>query len=277
MPPIEKTPDVQKAQAELEQAQKAFERAKELNRRQLVSTQTLEDAQATEQTKQAGYDAALQNARNLSADIDASQAALKMAERQVRDTTIRAPFDGYIEKRLVNLGEYVRVQTPVMSVVRVDPLKVMAEIPEKMAPWIRDGQAVELSVDAYPDHPFVGKVARISPVVTSATRAFPFEALVPNPEATLKPGTFARVRIVTAKVDQVLTLSFASLQYRYGVNRVFVVDGDHLAMRELKVGERIGERIEVLEGVKPGESIATTGVDKLEDGLKVKVSANGNE
>ena len=113
--------------------------------------------------------------------------------------------------------------------------------------------------------------------MTSATRAFPFEALVPNPEATLKPGTFARVRIVTAKVDQVLTLSFASLQYRYGVNRVFVVDGDHLAMRELKVGERIGERIEVLEGVKPGESIATTGVDKLEDGLKVKVSVNGNE
>ena len=277
MPPIEQTPDVQKAKAELEQAQKAYDRAKELNRRQLVSTQTLEDALAAQQTKQASYDAALQNAKNLSADIDASGAALKMAERQVRDTAIRAPFDGYVEKRLVNLGEYVRVQTPVMGVVRIDPLKVTAEIPEKMGPWIQDGQAVELIVDAFPDRPFAGKVSRISPVVNTSTRAFPFEALVPNPEATLKPGTFARVRIVTAKVDQVLTLSFASLQYRYGVNRVFVVDGDHLAMRELKVGERIGERIEVLEGVKPGESIATTGVDKLEDGLKVKVSANGNE
>ena len=164
-----------------------------------------------------------------------------------------------------------------MSVVRVDPLKVIAEIPEKMAPWIEDGQAVELFVDAYPEHPFVGKVARISPVVTSSTRAFPFEALVPNPEARLKPGTFARVRIVTAKVDKVRTLSFVALQYRYGVNRVFVVDGDHLAIRELKVGERLGERIEVLEGVKPGETVAITGVDKLEDGLKVKVSANGNE
>jgi multidrug efflux pump subunit AcrA (membrane-fusion protein) len=277
MPPIENTPDVQKAQAELEQAQKAYERAKELNRRQLVATQGLEDALAAHQTKQASYDASLQNAKNLRADIDASQAAVKIADRQVRDTTIRAPFDGYVEKRLVNLGEYVRVQTPVMSVVRVDPLKVIAEIPEKMAPWIEDGQAVELFVDAYPEHPFVGRVARISPVVTSSTRAFPFEALVPNPEARLKPGTFARVRIVTAKVDQVRTLSFVALQYRYGVNRVFVVDGDHLAMRELKVGERLGERIEVLEGVKPGETVAITGVDKLEDGLKVKVSANGNE
>jgi multidrug efflux pump subunit AcrA (membrane-fusion protein) len=257
MPPIEKTPDVQKAQAELEQAQKAHERAKELNRRQLLATQALEDASATLQTKQASFDAALQNAKNLRADIDASQAALKMAERQVRDTSIRAPFDGYIEKRLVNLGEYVRVQTPVMAVVRVDPLKVTAEIPEKMAPWIQERQPVELLVDA------------------CAGRAF--EALVPNPGATLKPGTFARVRIVTAKVDQVLTLSFDSLQYRYGVNRVFVVDGDHLTMRELKVGERLGERIEVLDGVKPGETVATTGVDKLEDGLKVTVSANGSE
>jgi RND family efflux transporter MFP subunit len=277
MPPIEQTPDVQKAKAELEQAQKAYDRAKELNRRQLVSTQTLEDALAAQQTKQASYDAALQNAKNLSADIDASGAALKMAERQVRDTAIRAPFDGYVEKRLVNLGEYVRVQTPVMGVVRIDPLKVTAEIPEKMGPWIQDGQAVELIVDAFPDRPFAGKVSRISPVVNTSTRAVPFEALVPNPEATLKPGTFARVRIVTAKVDQVLTLSYSSLQYRYGVNRVFVVDKDHLAMRELKVGERVGERIEVLEGVKPGETVATTGVDKLEDGLKVKVSTNGNE
>ncbi len=277
MPPIEQTPDVQKARAELEQAQKAYERAKELNRRQLVSTQTLEDALAAQQTKQASYDAALQNAKNLSADIDASQASLRIAERQIRDTAIRAPFDGFVEKRLVNLGEYVRVQTPVMGVVRIDPLKVIAEIPEKMAPWIQDGQAVELFVDAYPERPFVGKVSRISPVVTTSTRAFPFEALVPNPETKLKPGTFARVRIVTSKVDQVLTLSYSSLQYRYGVNRVFVVDHDRLSMRELKVGERVGERIEVLEGVKPGEAVATTGVDKLEDGLKVKVSTNGNE
>jgi len=277
MPPIEQTPDVQKAKAELEQAQKAYDRAKELNRRQLVSTQTLEDALAAQQTKQASYDAALQNAKNLSADIDASGAALKMAERQVRDTAIRAPFDGYVEKRLVNLGEYVRVQTPVMGVVRIDPLKVTAEIPEKMGPWIQDGQAVELIVDAFPDRPFAGKVSRISPVVNTSTRAFPFEALVPNPEAKLKPGAFARVRIATAKVDQVLTLSYSSLQYRYGVNRVFVVDHDRLSMRELKVGERVGERIEVLEGVKPGETVATTGVDKLEDGLKVKVSTNGNE
>src|SRR5438128_607467 len=159
---------------------------------------------------------------------------MKLADRQFRDTQIRAPFDGYVEKRLVNLGELVKMQMPVMAVVRVDPLKVTAEIPEKMAPWIGEGQIVELHVDAYPSQPFAGKVSRISPAVNTATRAFPFEALVPNKDARLKPGTFARVHIESGKTDEVLTLSYSSLQYRYGVNRAFVVEGDKLAARELK-------------------------------------------
>ena len=271
LPPIEKTPDVLKAQAELVQAKQAFDRADELNRRQLVPKQTLDDAEAMFQSKQASYDASLQNARNLRADIAASEAALKLADRELRDTAIRAPFDGYIQKRLVSLGEYVKVQTPVMAVVRVDPLKVTAEIPEKMAPWIKLGQTVELHVDAYPDKTITGKVSRISPAVNTATRAFPFEALVPNTDALLKPGTFARVHIESSKVDQVMTLTYAAIQYRYGVNRVFVVDGDHLVARELKVGERMGERIEVVDGVKPGDAVALTEVDKLSDGTRVSV------
>ncbi len=277
LPPIEQTPDVQKAQAELVQAKQAFERADELNKRQLVPKQTLDDAQAMLQAKQASYEAAVQNAKNLRADIDASSAALRLADRQVRDTMIRAPFDGYVQKRLINLGEYVKVQSPVMAVVKMDPLKVTAEIPEKMAPWMEVGQPVELRVDAYPDKTFTGKLSRISPAVNSATRAFPFEALVPNHEATLKPGTFARVVVRTNKNDRILTLPYAALQYRYGVNRVFVVASDHLAARELRVGERIGDRIEIVSGVTPGEPVAMTDVDKLVDGMKVRVDGNGNE
>jgi RND family efflux transporter MFP subunit len=271
LPDIEKTPDVQKASADLTQAKQAFDRTSELFKRTLVPQQMLDDAAATLQSKRASYDLSLQSAKNLRASIQASEASMKLADRQLRDTEIRAPFDGYIEKRLVNLGELVKTQTPVMSVVRVDPLKVIAEIPEKMAPWIHDGQPVQLHVDAYPDRMFTGKVSRISPAVSTATRAFPFEALVPNQEAVLKPGTFARVHIESAKVDEVLTLPYDILQYRYGVNRAFVVDGDKLSVRELKVGDRIGDRIEVISGVKAGERVAATDVDKLTDGMKVTV------
>jgi RND family efflux transporter MFP subunit len=271
LPDIEKTPDVQKASADLQQAKQSFERASELFKRTLVPRQTLDDAETALQSKKASYDASLQTAKNLRASIQASEATMKLADRQFRDTQIRAPFDGYIEKRLVNLGELVKAQMPVIAVVRLDPLKIVAEIPEKMAPWIKDGQPVELHVDAYPQRAFEGKVSRISPAVNTATRAFPFEALVPNRDAVLKPGTFARVHIESGREDQVLTLPYGALQYRYGVNRVFVVDNDKLNVRELKVGDRLGERIEILAGVKAGDRVAVTDVEKLVDGAKVSV------
>jgi RND family efflux transporter MFP subunit len=272
LPDIENTPDARRANADLVQATQAFGRANELFKRTLISQQALDDAQAALQSKRAIYNAALQNGKNLRASIQASEATMKLAGRQLRDTEIRAPFDGFVEKRLVNLGELVKTQMPVMAIVRLNPLKVIAEIPEKMAPWITAGQAVDLQVDAYQDKKFTGKVSRISPGVNTATRAFPFEALVPNPDAALKPGTFARVHIESGKIDTVVTVPYASLQYRYGVNRVFVVEGNKLAIHELAVGERLGDRIEVVSGVKPGDLVALTDVDTLADGALVTVA-----
>ena len=272
LPDIEQTPDVQKANADLVQATRAFDRANELFKRTLVPEQALDDARTAVESSRASYNASLQNARNLRASIQASEATMKLAGRQLRDATIRAPFAGYVERRLVNLGELVKAQMPVMAIVRLDPLKVIAEIPERMAPWITDGRPVELRVDAYRDKTFTGKVTRISPAVNTATRAFPFEAVVPNADAMLKPGTFVRVHIESGKVDDVLTLPYMALQYRYGVNRVFVIDGDKLTIRELQVGERLGDRIEIVSGVKEGERVAITDVDTLADGTLVAVT-----
>jgi multidrug efflux pump subunit AcrA (membrane-fusion protein) len=271
LPPSDQTPDVKRAAAELNQARRGFERAAELAKRQLVSQQALDDADAVLRTKQAEYDSAVQNVRNMAADIDASNAAVKLAERMLRDASIRAPFDGYVQQRMVSLGELVKEQMPVMQIVRVDPLKVTAEIPEGLAPWVQSGQAVELQVDAYPDRAFTGKVSRISPAVNQQTRAFPFEALVPNPEGLLKPGTFVRVKLTTDHTEQLLTLPYAALQYRYGVNRAFVVTGDTIVGREVKVGNRLGDRIEILGGVEEGDRVAMTDVDNLADGMKVSL------
>jgi multidrug efflux pump subunit AcrA (membrane-fusion protein) len=272
LPPIEQTPDVKKAGAELQQAKQNYERTLALQKRQLVAQQLLDDAKATLDAKQAGYDASLQNAKNLQAQIDAADASMKLADRQLRDTFIRAPFDGYVQERLVSPGELVTAQAGVMRVVRVDPLKVTAEIPERMAPWIKTGAPVELKVDAYQDRSFKGTLTRISPAVNTATRSFPFEARVPNGDGLLKPGTFARVHIETAQQDKVVSVPYSAMQYRYGVNRVFVIDGDKLSVRELKVGERLGDRVEVLSGVKAGDRIAVSDIEKLVDGMKVSVA-----
>jgi multidrug efflux pump subunit AcrA (membrane-fusion protein) len=269
LPDSTRIPDVQRAAAELDQSRQAFDRAVELHKRQLIPRQVLDDADATLRAKQAVYDAALQNAKNLAADIDVSSAELKLADRQLRDASIRAPFDGYVQKRLVSLGEFVKNQTPVMTLVRMDSLKAIGEIPEKMAPWVQVGQVVDVTVDAFPGETIKGRISRLSPAVDTETRAFGFEALVPNVDGRLKPGTFARVHLTTALVEPVLTIPYAAMQYRYGVYRAFTVEGDRLAMRELKTGDRVGDRMEVLEGVTLGQLVALTDVDTLSDGLTV--------
>lgn len=275
LPRIEDTPDLRRAAAEQAQAGQALERASELHKRQLISQQTLDDAETTLRLKKAAYDAALQEARNLRADIDASAAAMKLADRQLRDTSIRAPFDGYIQQRMVSVGELVKAQMPVMTVVRVNPLKLLSEIPERMAPWVKVGQPLTLRVDAFPDRSFTATVSRISPAVATQTRTFAFEALAPNREALLKPGTFARVRLETSLVENVMTIPYAAMQYRYGVYRAFKIDGDKLEARELKTGDRVGDRMEILDGLRNGDRVAMTDVDTLTDGMKV--AAAGGE
>ena len=272
LPPVEETAEVRKAAAELAQAKQSHERAAELHKRTLISQQALEDADTTLRLKAASYDAALQNARNLRADVDASGATMKLAERRLRDTLIRAPFDGFVQKRMVSVGELVKDQMPVMTVVRVDPLKLMAEIPERMAPWIKVGQSLDLRVDAFPGTTFAATVSRISPAVNTQTRTFAFEASAPNRDARLKPGTFARVLLETALVEQVLTVPYAAMQYRYGVYRVFTVDGHRLTVHELKTGDRVGDRMEILAGVKLGDHVVLTDVDNLADGMTVTVN-----
>jgi membrane fusion protein (multidrug efflux system) len=107
--------------------------------------------------------------------------------------------------------------------------------------------------------------------VNTQTRAFPFEALVPNGEGLLKPGTFVRVKLTTDHVEPTLTLPYAALQYRYGVNRAFVVEGDHIVGKELKLGDRLGDRVEILGGVAANDVVVMTDVDNLADGMKVSV------
>ncbi len=271
LPRIEDTPDVRRASAELAQARQMLERATELHKRQLIPQQTLDDAETTLRLKMAAYDAALQEAKNLQADIDASEAAMRLAERHLEDASIRAPFDGYVQQRMVSLGELVKAQMPVMNVVRVDPLKLLSEIPERMAPWVKVGQPLTLSVDAFPDKQFTATISRISPAVNTQTRTFAFEALAPNSGALLKPGTFARVRLETSLVEQVMTIPYAAMQYRYGVYRAFAVEGDRLKARELKTGDRVGDRMEILAGLNTAERVAMTDVDTLTDGMKIAV------
>lgn len=269
LPPLEKVPAVVSTTAQLSDAQQQLERAKNLASRNLLSRSDLETAQTRYDTAKAAHDQALASARQLRADIDSQSSSLRLAQRNLRDTVIRAPFDGYVAERLVSQGQYLQPLTPVMRIVRLHPLKITAEVPEKFAPWIESGREIAVRVDAFPQQSFNGRVVRIAPAVNLRSRAFAIEGEVPNPDGKLKPGTFARVQITTDRVERAVTIPFAAVQSRYGTNRVFLVQNGQLAGREIVLGDRLGDRVEVSQGLEAGTPIVAADVEQLADGMKV--------
>lgn len=269
LPPLEKVPAVVSSAAQLADARQQLDRAKNLAAQNLLPQQQLEQAQTRLDTARAANDQALATARQLRADIEAQASSLRLAERDLRDAVVRAPFEGFIAERLVSPGQFVQPQTPVMRIVRLHPLKLIAEVPEKFAPWIETGRALEVRVDAYPGQVVTGRLERISPSVSQKSRAFAIEGNIPNADGRLKPGTFARVQITTDHVDRAVVIPASAVQSRYGTNRVFVVTDGHLVGREIVLGDHLGERVEVTQGLDAGTKIVASDVEQLTDGLKV--------
>ena len=174
-----------------------------------------------------------------------------------------------VAERLVSAGQFVRIQTPVMRIVRMHPLRLTAEIPERFGPAVRVGHTLSVRVDAYPDRSIEGRITRLSPDVNLKSRAFAIEGEVPNADGALKPGTFARVRIVTDRVDRTVAIPVSAVQTRYGRSVVFVVRDGKLAASEVKLGDRLGPRVEVIEGVTAGATIVSENVEGLSDGMAV--------
>ena len=269
LPPLEKVPAVVSTTAQLAEAQQQLDRAKNLASRSLVSKSDLDTAQTRFDTAKAAHDSALASARQLRADIEAQSSSLRLAQRNLRDSVIRAPFDGYVAERLVSQGQYVQPLAPVMRIVRLQPLKLTAEVPEKFGPWIQTGRELAVKVDAFPGEVFTGRVVRISPSVNMRSRAIAIEGEIPNRDGRLKPGTFARVQITTDRVERAVTIPAAAAQSRYGTNRVFVVQNGQLLGKEIVLGDRLGDRVEIAQGLEAGTKIVATDVEQLADGMRV--------
>jgi len=184
--------EVKKAAADLADAEQKYQRAKSLFEQGLVPKQSFDEAESRYNAARAAYDLSVQAIENLRAQLVQSRASSQLAQKKVNDAVIRAPFAGTVKERTVTQGQYLKVQTPVMVIVNVNPIRVRLKVPEKMASWVRPGQEVTVSVEAYADRTFTGKVTRINPSVDQQTRSFEVEALIENRDGLLKPGFFVK-------------------------------------------------------------------------------------
>ena len=265
--------EVKKAAADLADAEQKYLRAKTLFEQGLLPKQSFDEAESRHNAARAAYDLSVQTVENLRAQLAQSRAATALAQKKVGDSIIRAPFAGQIKERPVTQGQYLKVQTPVMVIVNVDPMRVRLRVPEKMAAWVKTGQEVTVSVEAYPGRSFAGKITRINPSVDQQTRAFEVEALIDNRETLLKPGFFVKATIPSNFVVDALFVPQDALLYVYGVYKVFVIEANTLKEREVKIGERSGDQVEIVQGLAQGERVALSTKDQeMKEGAVVEIA-----
>jgi len=275
-----KIASVQRAEADLFDADHKYNRAQQMYKDNLISQQQLDEAASRFQSTKATYTVALQEVDRLKALLISSEASEKLAEKKLADASIRAPFPGAIKTRNVHPGEYLRVQSPVMVIVRTDRLRARLAVPERWAGWVKDGATVDLHMEAFPGETFQGKISRINPAVAQDSRTFEAEALLANMEGRLKPGFFLQASIPSEKEEKTIFLPERAVNYRYGVYKVFLLNGNRVSERQIRPAgqteDEHGRRFEVAEGLKPGDRVAVAISGDLHDGAVVREQAELN-
>jgi multidrug efflux system membrane fusion protein len=252
--------DLANFKAQQKYALQALRRSKELVVRQAA-------AQATVDQNQAAYDQA--------------EASIAKTEAVIAQKQVRAPFDGELGIRQIELGQFVAAGAPVVTLTNLATLFVNFTLAEQTRGQVSVGQEVRITVDAYPDRSFVAKLSTIEPQISTDTRTMKLQATLDNPDHLLLPGMFANVKLVLPPQSGVVTLPATSVDFTLYGDAVFVVEDakDAKGVPVLKVrrafvktGERFDDRVTILSGVKPGDRVTTSGQLKLLDGAAVVLS-----
>ena len=205
------------------------------------------------------------------ASLDAMKAQVLQAQKALDDTTIRAPFDGYVSARPVAVGEFVATSTKVATIVRIDMLKLQMQIPESSAAGLTVGMPVTARVVAYGDRDFHGVTSAVNPSVNPDSRAFVLEARFPNKDIVLRPGMFSTAQIVLSGTENAIFLPQAGVirDRTTDSNQIFVVENGKARLRVVTLGDTDSGRVRVLSGLAPGELVAMTRQADLYDGAPV--------
>ena len=250
---VEKTSTVKQARAVLEEKRKDRDRVLALSEQGIASESEKESAQSAFEVTVNKYEDALEEARNRLAMLAQRRAEFDIARKQLADTRIVAPFDGAVQERRANVGEYLTAGTSVVTLVRMDPLRLRVEVPEREAGRVHPGQVVRVSVEG-DTNVHSGVVKRLSPAITAQSRMLVVEADVPA-DGSLRPGAFARAEIVTEGGTPALTIPPNSLVTFAGIEKAFVVQDGKAIERFITTGDRTTNQVEVLSGLNVGERV----------------------
>jgi len=271
-----RVPDVMNAKASLDLAMAEFGRIKSLLDQKVVSQSEYDQRRAQVDAAQQQFQMAQNVAAQSYRSLQAARARIELARKAVADTTIRAPFAGLVAERVVSVGDYVTRGADDVTVVRVDPMRVELTIPEQAISLIKDGQTVQITVDAYPGEKFPAKMRYVSPSLRTDQRALTVEAVAANTDGRLKPGLFATASIQQPAGAPAILVPSTAIETIAGTSRVYVIKGDKVEERIVTLGEPVGEQVEITSGLVKGEIVAAAPKGHLSDCVDVRPRALAN-
>ena len=242
--------DLDLAEANLRERRSRYGRLETLAASQVVSEVELEEIQA---------------------QLQVAEAQVNSARARLEDTVIRAPFSGTVGLRRISIGGLVQPNTVITTLDDIGVMKLEFSVPEEYLAVVREGLEIEASGAAFPGRLFAGTVMSVDSRIDPMTRSLAVVAELPNEDGALKPGMFLQVVIERRREDVVLAAE-AALVPRQGRQYVYVVDEGRALEREVKLGTRMPGQVEIVNGLEAGEEIVTQGVQRLRDGLPVRMA-----
>jgi len=228
------------------------------------------DAERAERLRAEGITSAQENDR-LRTARDAARASRDLLALRVERAIVRAPISGAVTSRSVDVGDYARVGAPLVTVVDDRVLRLRGEVAERFVPEIHIGQEVHGEVDAFPGLTVRGRVARLNAALDPKNRSLTVEAEVDNSDGRLRPGFFVRGLVVTQRGVTAVSVPAGVVQSFAGVSHLYVVADDVAQSREIQLGGRFEDDVEVVSGVAAGERVISSGLTRIHDGSRVVV------
>jgi len=259
---IEYNQGVLSAQAAQKQAEATFANTRiEFSRKDALYKEELV-------TKQQYDDISMRLTLNES-EVERAKAALSIAKQKLAKTKIYAPLASRVKEKMVSEGDFVKNGARLFTLIQPNPLKLRFAVSERDVGKMKVGQDVSVKVDAFPDREFKGKVSIVFSSLEEKTRTLSIEALVPDKEGVLKPGLFARVILYTGGMKDTVVVPNTALLYEGDQIKVYVVEDDRAKERPVKLGNKYGDEMEIVEGIKEGDKVVTAGQQGLSEGAKV--------
>jgi RND family efflux transporter MFP subunit len=222
--------------------------------RQLIARAELDAAVSQLAVAEGHYEDAIEEARNRQAMVFQRRSEVEIARQQLADAVIVSPMEGAVSERQASVGQYLAAGAPVVTLVKIDPLRLRLAVPEREARAVGIDQAVKLTVEGDPTE-YEGRVARLSPAIAESNRTLLIEAEVPNPRGLLRPGSFAKADIVVEAGQTIVTVPADSIVTFAGIEKVLTIGAGKAVEKRVRTGRRFGGQIEITEGLSVGDRV----------------------